>query len=128
MALFPVNTTLRKVNKQNVSRLPMKTIVEVNLSNTVYQSTGSKLLDSLSHHNPSRQTTVLFGEDSSCGLGLHHLEIPVLGSSGPATQPINVANTVRKIANRKRAESTAREQAVSRIANILKKDREMIQG
>lgn len=100
-------------------------VADMSFDDTVYQSTGSKLLDSLNQCHSLDETSIVFGADHACGLGLHHMEIPVLGSDAETDTWIDARTDARidAIATKKQAEDTARQQAVSRLSSIVKQDR-----
>ena len=83
MTIFPLDA-----NRQNVDML-QRGQAPANAQNPVYRSTGSKLLDSLKHHNTVSTATVLFGVDTANGLGLQHLEIPALNSTAFNSTALN---------------------------------------
>ncbi|MEL6554917.1 MAG: hypothetical protein AAFQ63_15845 [Cyanobacteria bacterium J06621_11] len=108
-----ISTTDADIQKADMLKV---SAARTHAQSLVYQSTGSKLLDSLYYHNTLSTTTALFREDAANGLGLQHLEIPSLQST-----PLRKACTVKEA-----VQETARDQAVARLANILKQDRNKI--
>jgi len=89
-----------------------------------HQSTGSGLLDSLSRGTDAKANVALLKDSRNNRLGLSQLEIPVLNST-----PVTEMRVIRKASSapEKAADPTlSKNQAVSRVASIIKADRAAI--